>query len=81
MASWERLLPWNMIFPQMKYWMDTPTESEVQMNLANIDCVGQDEPCKAVSQKDSKSPKQDIEIRKRGKYLRDLQWVGVTDDQ
>ena len=26
--------------------LDMPTEGEVQMNLANIDCVGQDELCK-----------------------------------
>lgn len=31
----------------IEYILDMPTEGEVQMNLANNDCVGQDEVCKA----------------------------------
>lgn len=37
--------------------LDMPTEGEVQMNLTNIDCVGQDEPCKVVSTPTGVQPK------------------------
>ncbi len=48
--------------------LDIPTEGEVQMNLANTDCVGQDDICKVVSPKNSETPKQDIEVYKTGDY-------------
>lgn len=48
--------------------LDIPTEGEVQMNLTNIDSVGQDEICKVVSRKNSDTPKQDIEVYKTGDY-------------
>ena len=33
----------------MKEILDMPTEGEIQMNLPNIDCVGQNELCKKKS--------------------------------
>ena len=48
--------------------LDVPTEGEVQMNLANTDCVVRDELCKVVSPKNSESPKRDIEVYKTGGY-------------
>lgn len=41
---------------------------EIQMNLAYIDCVGQNELCEVVSPKNSETPKQDIEVYKTGDY-------------
>lgn len=39
--------------------LDMPTECEVQMNLTNTDCVGQNELCKVESPKNLETPKQD----------------------
>ena len=46
--------------------LNMSTEGEVQMNLTNMDCVGQNELCKVVSPKNSETPKQDIEFYKTG---------------
>ena len=48
--------------------LDMPTEGEVQMNLTNIDCVGQDKLYKVVSENNFITPKQDTENCKTGDY-------------
>lgn len=48
--------------------LDMSTEGEVQLNLTNMDCVGQDFLCKVVSPNYSETPKQDIEVYKIGYY-------------
>ena len=54
----------------MEEMLDMFTEGEVQMNLplANIDCVGQDDLCKVVSSKNSETPMTNTDICITGNY-------------
>ena len=59
--------------------LDMSTEGEVQLNLTNMDCVGQDFLCKVVSPNYSETPKQDIEVYKIG-YYREPDYIEIDNE-